>query len=83
MKKYFLRLISSKDLSARFLLWGLKLSYVCASLVILYYIFLDGSCNLGYTEKMLLRECTSYIAASTGLSVCFGLLIDLYLKKYK
>ncbi|MBE6571017.1 MAG: hypothetical protein E7656_02070 [Ruminococcaceae bacterium] len=81
MKKYFLKLISSKDLSVRYLLWGLKLSFVCASLVLLYYIFLDSTCNLGYAEKILLRECTSYVAASAGLSVSFGLLIDLYIRK--
>ncbi len=81
MKKHISKLIHSKSLAASFSLSCLKLVYLTSCLVLLYYIFLDSTGGVKYTEKIILRECLLYLGTSAGLSVSFGLLIDLYLKK--
>lgn len=81
MKKHFLKLIQSKKLASAFALSCLKLVYITACLVLLYYIFLDSTGGVEYTEKLILRQALVYLGTSAGLSVSFGLLIDLYLKK--
>jgi hypothetical protein len=81
MKNYFSKLIRSKNLAENFTISCLKLVYITLSLLLLYYIFLDSTSGVKYTETLLLREALVYIGTSVGLSVAFGLLIDLYIKK--
>lgn len=81
MKKNISKLVQTKSLAENFTLSCLKLVYITLCLVLLYYIFLDSTSGVKYTERLLLREALVYIGSSVGLSVAFGLLIDLYLKK--
>ncbi len=81
MKKHISKIIHSENLAAKFALSCLKLVYFTACLVLLYYIFLDSTGGVKYTEKVILREALVYLGTSLGLSISFGLLIDLYLKK--
>ena len=81
MKKFILKEILSKDIPTRFTLSCLKLVYITACLVLLYCLFLKGTQGFGYIEKIMMKEMLLYVGTSAGLSLSFGLLLSIYLKR--
>lgn len=81
MKNFILKKISSKNLPTKFTLSCLKLVYITACLVLLYCVYTDGTNGFGFAEKVMLEEMLLYVGTSLGLSLSFGILICIYLKK--